>query len=208
MTRINWFCFILFSVLFTSQQIVAAIDLARLYGHEGHDVQKRSGKYPQLYYVFIEFIRGKWLGVNISGHGQTVLDVGTGIESETRNLIQHCIKVTVINWIFKFDEIFLNRISFLVDCETQTILVNSQHTRSDDTRMKPFTNTSLPLKAYASKKGAFERFMLCTMRCEWLLGLFKCDGNLKSSNLDSYRSRFASLYFIISGENVGYLGHA
>lgn len=92
MTRINWFCFILFSVLFTSQQIVAAIDLARLYGHEGHDVQKRSGKYSQLYYVFIEFIRGKWLGVNISGHGQTVLDVGTGIESETRNLIQHCIK--------------------------------------------------------------------------------------------------------------------
>lgn len=45
MTRINWFCFILFSVLFTSQQIVAAIDLARLYGHEGHDVQKRSGNY-------------------------------------------------------------------------------------------------------------------------------------------------------------------
>ena len=40
----NWFCFILFSVLFTSQQIVA-IDLARLYGHEGgHEVQKRSGE--------------------------------------------------------------------------------------------------------------------------------------------------------------------
>lgn len=45
MAQTNWFCFILFSVLFTSQQIVAAIDLARLYGHEGHEVQKRSGNY-------------------------------------------------------------------------------------------------------------------------------------------------------------------
>ena len=35
---------VIFSVLFASQQIVAAIDLARLYGHDGHDVQKRSGK--------------------------------------------------------------------------------------------------------------------------------------------------------------------
>lgn len=45
MAQTNWLCFILFSVLFTSQQIVAAIDLARLYGHEGHEVQKRSGNY-------------------------------------------------------------------------------------------------------------------------------------------------------------------
>lgn len=35
---------VLFSVLFASHQIVAAIDLARLYGHDGHDVQKRSGE--------------------------------------------------------------------------------------------------------------------------------------------------------------------
>lgn len=44
MEKTNWFCFILFSVLFTTQQIVTAIDLARLYGHEGHEMQKRSGK--------------------------------------------------------------------------------------------------------------------------------------------------------------------
>lgn len=33
----------LLSVLL-SQQLVSAIDLARLYGHEGHEVQKRSGE--------------------------------------------------------------------------------------------------------------------------------------------------------------------
>jgi hypothetical protein len=36
-----------------TQQIVA-IDLARLYGHEGHEVQKRSGNYAH-FVVFIQF---------------------------------------------------------------------------------------------------------------------------------------------------------
>lgn len=61
MTRINWFCFILFSVLFTSQQIVAAIDLARLYGHEGagHDVQKRSGNYSLNFILWRQLLGWK-----------------------------------------------------------------------------------------------------------------------------------------------------
>jgi hypothetical protein len=42
--KFNCFYTVLFSVLFTTPQIIA-IDLARLYGHEGHEVQKRSGNY-------------------------------------------------------------------------------------------------------------------------------------------------------------------
>lgn len=46
------FClwFTLFSVLFNAQHLVVAIDLARLYGHDGHEssIQKRSGNYKHL----------------------------------------------------------------------------------------------------------------------------------------------------------------
>ena len=42
MSKFNCFFSMLFVLLFITHQI-AAIDLARLYGHEGHQLQKRSG---------------------------------------------------------------------------------------------------------------------------------------------------------------------
>ena len=51
MFKFNCFYFVVFSLLFITQQI-AAFDLARLYGHEGHKLQKRSGNYPQSLFHF------------------------------------------------------------------------------------------------------------------------------------------------------------
>lgn len=50
--------FTLFSVLFNAQQLVVAIDLARLYGHDGHEssIQKRSGNYLLTFIIFFLYL--------------------------------------------------------------------------------------------------------------------------------------------------------
>ena len=54
------FClwFTLFSVLFNAQHLVVAIDLARLYGHDGHEssIQKRSGNYSLTFKILYTII--------------------------------------------------------------------------------------------------------------------------------------------------------
>lgn len=47
-------CYLVVISLLITQQI-AAIDLARLYGHEGHELQKRSGNYPQTPFFHVMY---------------------------------------------------------------------------------------------------------------------------------------------------------